>query len=361
MRKVLFIMIIILLLAAGCAPASPSAAPASAIPEPNQADSTATSAAAPELEPSPTQEALLPMTFMPGYKPQANLPFVGAYVAQAKGFFYEEGLDVTIEHSAGQGQHLQLLAAGAVHVTTQDAAVLLQRRADPGLPLVSIALIGQKGQQAYAALKSSGINSPKDWEGHTVGYKGTPPPDLFSLIDAAGADRSKIELVNVGFDPRLLTEGKIDVYPVYKSNEPYMIGTWGYDLNLWSAEDFGVPSMGLTYVTSEEILQTQPEMLAKFLRACLRGIQYTADYPDEAIEITLTYTGPETDPAHMRFMLDAELRDAQSELTDEFGWGWQTAGQWQDLAAMLKSQELPVEEDISGAFTTQILEAARGE
>lgn len=361
MRKFLFTMIIILLLATACAQAKLPVEPASVIPETNQAVSTATSTEVPVLEPSPTREPLLPMTFMPGYKPQANLPFVGAYVAQAKGFFNEEGLDVTIEHSAGQGQHLQLLAAGTVQVTTQDAAVLLQRRADPGLPLVSIALIGQKGQQAYAALKSSGIKSPKDWEGHTVGYKGTPPPDLFSLIDAAGADRSKIELVNVGFDPRLLTEGKVDVYPVYKSNEPYMIDTWGYDLNLWSAEDFGVPSMGLTYVTSEEILQTQPEMLVKFLRACLRGIQYAADYPDEAVEITLTYTGPETDAAHMRFMLDAELRDAQSELTDEFGWGWQTADQWQDLAAMLKSQELPVEADVSGAFTNQILEAARGE
>ena len=158
------------------------------------------------------------MTFMAGYKPQANLPFVGAYVAKAKGFFEEEGLDGTIEHSAGQGQHLQYLAAGIVQVPNQDAAVLLQRRADPGLPLVSIALIGQKGQQAYAALESSGIKTPLDWEGHTVGYKGTPPPDLFALIDAAGADREKIELVNVGFDPRLLTEGKVDVYPVFKSN-----------------------------------------------------------------------------------------------------------------------------------------------
>jgi ABC-type nitrate/sulfonate/bicarbonate transport system substrate-binding protein len=309
-------------------------------------------------ETTPASGELIPMTFMAGYKPQANLPFVGAYVAKAKGYFKEEGLDVTIEHSAGQGQHLQLLSAGTIQVTNQDAAVLLQRRADPGLPLVSIALIGQKGQQAYAALKSSGFNTPKDWEGHTVGYKGTPPPDLFALLDAAGADRDKIELVNVGFDPRLLTEGKVDVYPVFKANEPYLIRSWGYELNLWSAEDFGVPSLGLAYVTSQEILETQPELLVKFLRAALRGIQYAAEHPDEAVEITLTYTGPETDPDHMRFMLDAELLDAQSDLTATYGWGWQTAEQWQALADMLRDAGLPVEEDISSAFTTSILEAA---
>lgn len=359
MWKWIINLAIVSILLASCAPAGPSSTPAvsteTSLPSepPISTDSTVS------VEPSPTAESLISMTFMAGYKPQANLPFVGVYVAEKKGFFTEEGLDVTVEHSAGQGQHLQLLAAGTVQVTTQDAAVLLQRRADPGLPLVSIALIGQRGQQAYAALKSSGINSPKDWEGRTVGYKGTPPPDLFALIDAAGADRSKIELVNVGFDPRLLTEGKVDVYPVYKSNEPFLIGSWGYELNLWSAEDFGVPSLGLAYVTSEEILASQPEMLAKFLQAALRGIQYAADHPEEAVEITLTYTGPETDAAHMRFMLDAEWRDARSDLTDQYGLGWQNPGQWQGLADMLKAGGLPVEEDISQAFTTRVLEAAK--
>ena len=72
----------------------------------------------------PTPE-LKQMTFMAGYKPQANLPFVGVYVAQEKGFFKEENLQVTIEHSAGSGQHLQFVAEGKVQVTTQDAAILL--------------------------------------------------------------------------------------------------------------------------------------------------------------------------------------------------------------------------------------------
>ena len=145
----------------------------------------------------PKTEAMT-MVFMPGYKPQASLPFVGVYVAQEKGFFAAQNLTVKIEASPGQGQHLQLVAAGKVQVTTQDAAVLLQRRADPGLPLVSFALVGQRGQQAYAALTSSGFKTPTDWVGHTVGYKGTPPPDLYALLGKAGVDPSKVNLVNVG-------------------------------------------------------------------------------------------------------------------------------------------------------------------
>ena len=301
----------------------------------------------------------MPLTFMAGFKPQANLPFVGVYVAQEKGFFEAENLAVTIEHSTGQGEHLQLLAAGKIQVTTQDAAVLLQRRADPGLPLVSIALIGQRGQQAYAALTSTGISSPKDWEGRTVGYKGTPPPDLFALLRAAGADPDKVELVNVGFDPRLLTEGKIDVYPVFKSNEPYLIRSWGYDLVLWDATDYDVPSLGLSYVTNENILKDQPEALTRFVRAALKGIQYAQDHPDEAVEIVMQYTGPQADPEHMRFMLETELLDAHSEVTEQHGIGWQTTEQWQALADMLHSFGIMPVMDADQVFSNEILEAGQ--
>jgi ABC-type nitrate/sulfonate/bicarbonate transport system substrate-binding protein len=310
--------------------------------------------------PTPIESTVQPisMTFMAGYRPQANLPFVGVYVAQEKGFFRNEELAVTIEHSPGSGQHLQLTTTGEVQVTTQDAAVLLRRRSDPGLPLVSFALLGQRGQQAFAALTSSELQSPKDWEGHLVGFKGTPPPDLFALLEAAGANPDLVELVNVGFDPRVLTEGQVDVYPVFKSNEPFLIQSWGYELSLWDAADYGIPTLGLTYATSDETLQNQPEMLAKFLRAALAGIEYAADHPDEAVEIVLTYTGPETNREHMRFMLDAELLDYYGEVTDRYGVGWQTLNQWQNLADLLIAADVMDPVDVSSVFTNKILEMA---
>ncbi len=83
------------------------------------------------------------------------------------------------------GEHLQLLVAGKADITTQDAAVLLKRRIDPGLPLVSIGLIGQRGQQAFVALRESGIRTLDDWRGKQIGFKGTPPPELLALLDTA--------------------------------------------------------------------------------------------------------------------------------------------------------------------------------
>ena len=296
------------------------------------------------------------ITFMAGFSPQANLPFVGAYVARDLGYFADVGLDVAIQHSAGGGEHLQLLAAGEVDVTTQDAAVLLQRRADPGLPLVSIGLIGQRGQQAFVALADSGIETPSDWAGHTVGYKGTPPPDVFAILDAVGLEVADIELVNVGFDPRVLTEGQVDVYPVFKSNEPDTIRGWGFELNMWDAADFGVPTLGLTYVATGDMVAEEPEVLDAFMTAAIRGIEYARDHPEEAIDIVMRYVGEEGDAEHQRFILDTELIDSVSDTTAANGLGWQKAEQWsalQDLLLRYDALASPV--DVSEVFTTQFL------
>jgi len=349
MRKtVLSFFMLVLFLATSCA--APTAVPT----EMPIATEPAVEVAPTE---APTQAALIPMNFMAGYKPQANLPFVGAYIAKEKGFFEQNGLDVTIKHSTGKGEHLQLLVAKTVQVTTMDAATVLQRRADPGLPVVSIALIGQKGQQAFAALKDSGIETPKDWEGKNVGYKGTPPPDLFALLAAAGADVNKVNLVNVGFDPRVLSEGQVDVYPLFKSNEPYLLQSWGTEITLWDAADYEVPTLGLTYAVSEDYLAEHASELTLFLDSAIEGIAYAEANPDEAVEIVMKYAGPETDPVHMKFMLETELKDAKSEN----GFGWQSAEQWQALADMLSQNEaLPADVDVNAAFNTTIWEAAQG-
>lgn len=305
--------------------------------------------------PARPSEPRLALTFMAGFKPQANLPFVGVYVAQEKGFFAQEGLDVTIKHSAGGGEHVTLLLAGEVQVTTQVAEDILRVRAEAGAPLVAIALVGQRGNRAWAVLEESGIATPKDWEGKRVGYKVLVPPDYLAILEAAGVDRSRIAEVPVGFDPRILLQGQVDVYQVFKSNEPYLLRKMGHEVRVFDAADYGVPTLGLTYATSEALLETHREALTRFLRAALRGIEHARSNPEDAVEITLRYA-PEADREHMRFMLDTELEDALTPLTEGRGLGWQTLEQWQALAGELERYgAVEGELEPAAAFTTQLL------
>lgn len=294
--------------------------------------------------------------FMAGYKPQANLPFVGVYVAKSKGFYEQAGLDVEITHSSGKGEHIQYLAAGEIDVTTADVANVLQRRIEAGVPLVSIALIGQRGQQAFAALDSSAIDSVPDWRGKTIGFKGTPTFDLIAILAAHGLAEADVDLVNVGFDLRTLTEGLVDVYPVYKSNEPYLLEQMGFPVKVWDPADAGIMTLGLAFVTSEKILSDKHDDLVVFLRETLRGIEYAAEHPEEAVKITLAYCDPETDPGQMANMLSVELKDA----TSPSGFGYQDPARWEALEQELYvhgviTQMRPINEVIN----TQLWEQAQ--
>jgi ABC-type nitrate/sulfonate/bicarbonate transport system substrate-binding protein len=302
----------------------------------------------------PQSESLDKVVFMAGFKPQANLPFVAAYVAQEKGYFKEQGLDVEIRH-ASSGEHLQLLMAGSVDITTADAGSVLKRRSDPGLPIVAFALFGQRGQQGIVALKDSGISTPKDWEGKIFGYKTSQPPEYLAILKAEDVDRSQIQEVRVGFDPRVLTEGQVDLLAVFKSNEPDTIRELGFDVNLWDPADYGVPTLGLTYITRQELTNQEPEKVARFLKATLRGLQFAIDNREEAIDIVLRYA-PSEDREHQRFMLDTEIQDAISPLTGENGLGWMTDVQWKALYDhLIEFNALPQTFDYQTAYTDEFL------
>lgn len=302
-------------------------------------------------------DALDRVVFMAGFKPQANLPFVAAYVAQERGYFAEQRVDVDILH-ATSGEHLKLLVAGDVHVTTAAASSVLKRRSDPQLPIVAFALLGQRGQQAYMALDDSGISTLKDWEGRTFGYKISVPPDYLAMLQAANVDRGRITEVQAGFDPRVLTEGRVDVLAVFKSNEPNIVRGLGHEVVMWDPANYGVPNMGLTYITTDDYAAQSSDILDRFLRAALKALEFVQSNPEAALDIVMKYA-PKEDRDHQRFMLETELADAVSQLTEERGIGWMTDDQWRTLYEhLIDFDALDRPFDYRTAFTTSFLQRA---
>lgn len=302
-------------------------------------------------------DALDRVVFMAGFKPQANLPFVAAYVAQERGYFAEQRVDVDILH-ATSGEHLKLLVAGDVHVTTAAASSVLKRRSDPQLPIVAFALLGQRGQQAYMALDDSGISTLKDWEGRTFGYKISVPPDYLAMLQAADVDRGRITEVQAGFDPRVLTEGRVDVLAVFKSNEPNIVRGLGHEVVMWDPANYGVPNMGLTYITTDDYAAQSSDILDRFLRAALKALEFVQSNPETALDIVMKYA-PKEDRDHQRFMLETEIADAVSQLTEERGIGWMTDDQWRTLYEhLIDFDALDRPFDYRTAFTTSFLQRA---
>jgi ABC-type nitrate/sulfonate/bicarbonate transport system substrate-binding protein len=308
---------------------------------------------------SPTAMPVEKITFVAGFKHQANLPFVGAYVAKEKGFFAEEGLDVEIRDVATPGDNFKFLAANEAQITTADAQVLLERRAgDPALDLVSVALIGQKGQQGFAVLTESGIQTPADWEGKTAGYKGSQvTPDYLAILASQGVKRENVNEVKVGFAPQVLTEGQVDIFPVFISNEPDTLRKLGFETRVFEAADYGAPTLGLTYAAMREYVNENPETMRRFVRAVQKGISYADKNRGEAIDIVLKYA-PMADPEHELYTLETELAAAKVGVAETRGVGWQTEEQWQRLHDYLVQYGAltgPLD-DVSAAFTTAFLD-----
>ena len=321
----------------------------------DDSEDTANGASPPSVSAGPTQGPPDEITFMAGFKPQANLPFVGVYVAQEKGFFEKQNLKVNIEHVTTPGDNFRFLAAGEVQFTTSDASGLLEKHvSDPPLDIVSLALIGQRGQQGFSVLADSGIESPADWAGKTAGYKGSQvTPDYLAILGANGVDRSSLQEVKIGFDPRILTEGQVDIFPVFISNEPDTLQKLGYDVKTWEAADFGAPTLGLTYVGMGDYVAENPDVTQRFVNAVLQGIDFADRNREEALDIVMQYA-PDEDRDHQRYMLETELDMA---LPQPFG--MQTETQWQklhDFMVQYGALSGPID-DITGVFTDRYVKA----
>ena len=297
---------------------------------------------------SPTvQQAPKHVTFMAGFKAQANLPFVGVYVAQEKGFFRDQNLSVDIRH-AQAGEHLQLLLAGEVQFATGNGAQIIQRNSQ-GLPLVSIALIGQKSEQGFIVGAHSGINTVADWAGKKFGYKGTVPVEFLAIAKANGLNPSRVNQVRVGFDPRVLSEGQVDILAVFVSNEPGQLDRIGYPTKLFDPSDYGIAALGLTYITTPDVIAKDPDVVARFTKAALKGIEYADANRTEALDIVMKYA-PQENRDQQKFMLETELARAKSDN----GFGSQTRAQWQGLNDTLEEfGVLEKKADVSKVFSEQ--------
>ena len=305
----------------------------------------ASQSAAPSSTPFPIEK----VTFIAGFKPQADLPFVGVYVAQERGYFKAQGLDVSIQHAVS-GEHVQLLATGRAQFSTGTGGDVLKRVAQADVPLVSIAVIGQRDDQAFAVRADSPIRTLKDWEGKLVGYKSTPSADYLALLKIGGVDRSKVREVAVGFDPRVLATGQVDVYPVFAANEPDTLARQGIAVRLFDPTTYGVPSFGLTYMSNRDLVATRPDLVKRFLRAALKGIEDAVADREGAIDIVMKYA-PGEDRAHQRYMLDTEIEAAQNDMTRTRGIGATTREQWGALESFLSDYgALPKRVDVTTVY-----------
>jgi putative hydroxymethylpyrimidine transport system substrate-binding protein len=282
------------------------------------------------------------------------------FIAQDKGYFAAEGLEVDIHPPADPSAVLQTVAAGRDDFgINYQTGVMIAREQD--IPVVSIMALVQHPLNSVMALKESGIAEPKDLAGKTVGWPGIPDnePLLDTMLKSQGLALDDVELVNVGFDlVAALIGKKVDaIVGAYWVHESISAINQGFDLNIMRMEQHGVPDFyELVLVANEEKITRDPDLVRGFVRASMRGYQDAIADPQAAVDL-LKRLRPEVDLDIEKPGVDL-LAPLWSSSTGVFG--WQEEDRWVSFAKWMHENGLLASEgDALAAFDNSFVSGAQ--
>lgn len=239
--------------------------------------------------------------------------FAGYYVAKDKGFYEEEDLDVEIKPGGPDIAPPQVIAGGGADVIVDWMPAALAAR-ERGVPLVNIAQPFKSSGMMLTCLKESGVTSPEDFKGKTLGvwFFGNEYPFLswmahLKLPTEGGADG--VTVLKQGFNVDPLLQKQAACISTMTYNEYWQVIDAGIspdDLITFKYEEQGVATLEDGLYVLEDNLKDPAfvDKMARFVRASMKGWKWAEENPDEAAEIVLENdaTGAQTEKHQKRMM-----------------------------------------------------------
>lgn len=239
---------------------------------------------------TPTAPALKPVTLQLQWVTQSQ--FAGYYVALDKGWYRDEGIELTIKPGGPDTLASDAVTAGSAQFGTSLLADIIVA-IEQGKPLLSIGQIQQTNGLVLLAQKASGIQEPKEFAGRRVGvWLGNWEAQFDALMAKENLAPEDYILVAQGFSMEPFLEGQLDVASAMIYNEYHSVlesGVKPEDLNIIDYADYGLDFPGDTLFTTRELAEKDPALVTAMLRASLRGWQYAVEHPEEAADIVLKY------------------------------------------------------------------------
>jgi len=239
--------------------------------------------------------------------------FGGYYVALDKGFYEEEGLNVTIKPGGPDVAPAQVIAGGGADVVLDWMPSALASR-EKGLDLVNIAQPFKSSGMMLTCRKDSGIATPADFKGKTLGvwFGGNEYPFL-SWMNKLGystdGGEDGVTVLKQGFNVDPILNGQADCVSTMTYNEYWQIidaGLTPEELVVFKYEDQGVATLedGIYVIGSNLEDPAFVDKMERFVRASMKGWKWAEENPDDAAMIVLDNdaTGAQTEKHQTRMM-----------------------------------------------------------
>ncbi|HEY5207281.1 MAG TPA: ABC transporter substrate-binding protein, partial [Roseiarcus sp.] len=222
--------------------------------------------------------------------------FAGYYVAKDKGFYKEDGLDVTIKPGGPDIAPEQVLAGGGADVVVDWMPGALAAR-EKGVPMVNIAQPFKRSGLELTCRADTGIKTPQDLKGRTLGvwFSGNEYPFLnwmAKLHFKTDGSPGGVKVVKQNFNVDPLIQKQADCISTMTYNEYWQVIDAGYkpeQLVVFNYTDQGVSTLEDGLYVMEDKLKNPAfvDTMARFVKASMKGWDYARAHPEEAVKIVL--------------------------------------------------------------------------
>jgi ABC-type nitrate/sulfonate/bicarbonate transport system substrate-binding protein len=203
-----------------------------------------------------------------------NSEFAGPYIADNKGYYKAEGFS-SVNLIAGGPSASPIendVATGKALVGISSPEITAPAIINGGLDLRIIGAQYQKSAFCIMSAATKPINVPQDLLGKKIGVQSTNESVWSAYLKANNLDASKITKVPVQFDPTPLTQGQVDGWFSFVTNEPVDLKfSHNFDTVTMVLADTGLPLVSEVYVVKADTIKNQRDKLKAFLRAEVKG------------------------------------------------------------------------------------------
>lgn len=262
--------------------------------------------------------------------------FAGYIVAKERGYYSDVGLDVALNPGSPDFVPMPLVVSGADSFGSTGADTIFQAR-EKDINVVALATIFQTSPVAFMVHSDSGIAGPEDFVDRNVGvfYGDNVETEYRALLKATGVDRSQVNEIPAQFNLEPFLSKRVDVWPVYATDQPDLAREQGAEVQLIVARDYGVTLMGDVLFTTEEFVQENPEITQAFVSATLQGWEEALAQSDETVRLIAAYN-KQLSPKHLEF-------EAQETIGLVGHGAGATCPGWNDRATWDAEQEMLLE------------------
>jgi NitT/TauT family transport system substrate-binding protein len=275
-----------------------------------------------------------------------NGEFAPLMVAEAKGFFTEEGITHKIVDGGPGKNPVPIVAVGQAQfgLATSGLHLIAARTARDPVDVVAVGTLYQTAPSAFLTLAdpSAPDPTPKDLEGKIVGTQAGSEYFISALARKNGVDESKIKIVVVQGTADPLLVGRVDFYNGWVTNQAYQIEqeTAKPDApaairgKTWKAlryAEWGLAAYSDVIFCTAQTARENPDLVRGYLRAVSRAISFILAEPDAALKLVAGFPNQIETPEKLAWRWKVQNPLFSSKSTQTNGPLWMEPATWNDM------------------------------